>query len=393
MIAALLPQAAPSEGNKSSSPLPVGEVAQSAGEGPRGWLAPLRDWPAAVVRSLQTESAVVRIVIASVRGSSPRAVGTNMLVERERILGTIGGGQLEWAAIAAARSMLANSSSPSVQLQKLILGPQLAQCCGGAVELWLERYTHSDTAVLNVAAEALLRGPAMLITSVGGEKVERRVIRHPTLELRTREFVRRGARAELIRLDSGSTTLQERLDDDQPNVWLYGAGHVGQALARILAMLPLRLTWIDSRPELLPHELAESAHLRIAADPAVTIGDAPRGARIVVMTHSHPLDYALCKAALERDDLEWLGVIGSKSKGARFRSRLLNDGLSRERVDRLTCPIGVDGIDSKLPAAIAVSVATQLLQTFEASSRAAPAEHDCARNGCAGCSQHQEAAT
>lgn len=342
------------------------------------WLAPLRNWAATAARSLQTESAVVRVVIASVRGSSPREVSTSMLVERHQIVGTIGGGQLEWSAIAAARSMLAQSNAPSVQLQKLILGPQLSQCCGGAVQLWLERYTSADVPLLNAAAAAATHGPAVLSATITGAAVERRIIRSAAQlgsGLRTR-----------LTVHDGLTTLEERLDETQPHVWLYGAGHVGQALARVLATLPLQLTWIDSRPELLPNDLAESARTVLSNDPVATVRDAPRDTRFVVMTHSHPLDYALCKSVLERNDQAWLGVIGSKSKSVRFRSRLLSDGLGREQTDRLVCPIGVDGIDSKLPAVIAISVASQLLQTFAAAARPISTEaHDCTTGGCKTC--------
>lgn len=347
------------------------------------WLAPLRNWAATAARSLQTENAVVRVVIASVRGSSPREIGTSMLVERQRIVGTIGGGQLEWSAIAAAHGMLAQSISPSVQLQKLILGPQLSQCCGGAVQLWLERYTSSDMSLLVAAAEAAMHGPAVLSATLAGTSVERSVIS-------TADLLRPSERARLT-VNTGATTLHERLDEDQAHVWLYGAGHVGQALTRVLATLPLQLTWIDSRPELLPKDLPDSVRTRLSNDPVATVRDAPRDTRFLVMTHSHPLDYALCKAVLERDDQPWIGVIGSKSKSVRFRSRLLRDGLGREQTDRLVCPIGIDGIDSKLPAAIAISVASQLLQTFEASARPVSIEtvnieaHDCTVGGCKSC--------
>lgn len=335
------------------------------------WLQPLHDWPTTVIRSLQTNTAVVRIVIASVRGSSPREVGTCMLVERSRIVGTIGGGQLEWTAIAAARALLAQSSR-AAEIHKLNLGPQLSQCCGGAVELWLERYTPRDISLLSAAAEAATRGPTMIVTSLAAGNVERRI------ELRA------GARAELTR-EGNVTVLRERLDEAQPPVWLYGAGHVGQALARVLATLPLQLTWIDSRPELLPGEIADSVHTLSAEDPVATVADAPVGTRFLVMTHSHPLDYALCKAVLERRDHPWIGVIGSKSKGVRFRSRLLREGVDREQVDRLVCPIGIESIDSKLPAAIAVSVAAQVLQTFGSTRRSHSESHECGKQGCKSC--------
>lgn len=340
------------------------------------WLEPLRHWPTTALRCLQTNDAVVRVVIASVRGSSPREVGTSMLVERERILGTIGGGQLEWSAIAAARALLDRASCP-VELQKLTLGPQLAQCCGGAVELWLERYSAADIPLLTVAADAGSRGPTAMISTLIDGKVERNIVRRASPGLH--------ARAEVTHED-GATILTERLDEPRPAVWLYGAGHVGQALARILATLPTQLTWIDSRAELLPHDVPESVRTVLSSDPISTVAEAPRDTRFLVMTHSHPLDYALCKAVLERDDRSWIGVIGSKSKSVRFRSRLLREGSGPEQVERLICPIGIDGIDSKLPAAIAVSVAAQLLQTLAAPVRSRSQGHDCGQAGCQRCS-------
>lgn len=331
-------------------------------------LEPLRSWPTAIIRSLQTNDAVVRIVIASVQGSSPRDAGTTMLVECEHVLGTIGGGQLEWSAIATARALLSQSSC-SAEVRKLTLGPQLSQCCGGVVELWFERYSAADIPFLNLAAAT--RGPTLLTSTLAKGTVERRLVRHST------------PRTELTREDH-VTIFRERLDEVEPHVWLYGAGHVGQALARVLAALPLQLTWIDSRPDLLLTDIAESITTLSADDPVSTLDRAPVGTRFLVMTHSHPLDYALCKAVLERNDHAWIGVIGSKSKSVRFRSRLLREGLSHNQVDRLICPIGVDGIESKLPAAIAISVAAQLLQTLASPVRTLSPGHDCAL-GCQSC--------
>jgi xanthine dehydrogenase accessory factor len=348
------------------------------------WLTPLSSWPAAAVTAVQATGSVVRIVIASTRGSSPREAGTSMLVDRERIVGTIGGGQLEWAAIASARNMLANPGARTVQLEKLVLGPQLAQCCGGVVELWMERYTSADLPVLYSAEQAATRGPAFLVSKLTGAGIERRVIRHPAFDEHARRMAGAGTRLEFIRGDD-SITLHERLDEDRPAVWLYGAGHVGQALARVLVTLPMRLTWIDSRPDLLPTDLSSQARILVAQEPVATVRTAPPGTRFVVMTHSHPLDYELCKAVLERGDQAWVGVIGSKSKSARFRSRLSHDGLA-EQMARLVCPIGVDGIESKEPAVIAVSVATQLLQTLKPTpARTVTEVHECAAVSCRGC--------
>jgi xanthine dehydrogenase accessory protein XdhC len=177
---------------------------------------------------------------------------------------------------------------------------------------------------------------------------------------------RQSARPILTRDTAGEPTFIERLDDEFPAVWLYGAGHVGQALARILVELPLRLTWIDSRTELFPDTIGSGARILHDPDTLSTVSEAPVGACFIVMSHSHPLDYSLCHALLERNDFAWLGLIGSMSKAARFRSRLTRAGLGADVIRKLVCPIGVDGIDSKWPAAIAVAVAAQLMQQISA---------------------------
>jgi xanthine dehydrogenase accessory factor len=173
---------------------------------------------------------------------------------------------------------------------------------------------------------------------------------------------RRRAHPILTRNAAGEPTFIERLDDEFPAVWLYGAGHVGQALARILVDLPLRLTWIDSRAELFPETLGAGVRVLHDADSLATVSEAPVGTYFIVMSHSHPLDYALCHALLERNDFAWLGLIGSMSKAARFRSRLTRAGLGTDVIRKLVCPIGVGGIESKWPAAIAVAIAAQLMQ-------------------------------
>ncbi len=315
---------------------------------------------------LQHEPAVVRVLLAGVRGSAPREPGAGMLVSDGGIEGSIGGGQLEWQAMLAARSLLA--SAVPARVQRVVLGTERGQCCGGVVELWLERYTRAELALLNHVLRAAQRGPALLLSTMTLEGVERRVVCESGAMgagAACDELLHaRGAQAlpRLLSVGPELTRLVERLDDPLPPLWLFGAGHVGQALARILSELPLRLTWIDSRAELLPEQIAASVELRHEPDPVGSVAAAPAGTRFLVLTHSHPLDYALCRRILERDDFTSLGLIGSGSKAARFRARLARDGLGAERIARLVCPIGVPGIASKWPAAIAVGVAAQLLR-------------------------------
>ena len=385
-----------------------------------------REWVVAVAQMLERESAVVRIVVAEVRGSAPREAGAFMLVGRGAVEGTIGGGRLEWESIAAARELL-DDTSAAARLRKVVLGADLGQCCGGVVSVWLERFTRDDVGFLRLAGDAGVRGPAVLSSAIKGNLVERQllggaggcevtraaavgfgVVTGVAVEAgiggaggeRAGELLSapRGlARPVVVRDEDGRVTFLERLDDEFPVLWLYGAGHVGQALARILAELPLRLTWIDSRAELFPAVVPEGVRVRRDVDSLATVADAPPGAYFLVMTHSHPLDFALCQAILTRNDFGWLGLIGSASKAGRFRSRLSRAGLDAATIGRLVCPIGVEGIESKWPAAIAVAVAAQVMQqisaaparvgasSFDEASNVRGEAADCAGENCAAC--------
>jgi xanthine dehydrogenase accessory factor len=317
-----------------------------------------------------------------------------MLVGRDEFHGTIGGGQLEWQALAAARTLL-TGAAPAARMQRIVLGAELAQCCGGVVEVWMERYTRADGTLLRAASDAARRGAALLISSITPHGVRRQIVSDRDANPGTEPMLRRARALTPPRVTgalAGHATLWERLDEDLPALWLYGAGHVGQALARIMAELPLRLTWIDSRAELFPLQVPETVRIVHAPELVATLAAAPAGTRFLVLTHSHPLDYALCKAILERDDFASLGLIGSKSKAARFRSRLARDGVPAASIARLQCPIGAGGIASKWPAAIAVAVAFDLLQAISAASPADDpicppplAEAACQAQSCANC--------
>ncbi len=346
-------------------------------------LRPMRtDWPTAALQCLARETAVVRVVVGAVRGSAPREPGACMLVTGSGIEGSIGGGHLEWRALHAARILLANDMRPRALVQRFTLGRDLSQCCGGVVKLWSERFTRIHAPILRGAAAAARSGmPAVLRTSLSRGSV-------------TRALSTGVAPLNAILLDcrEGMCTLQERLDSPRTDVWLYGAGHVGQALVRALADLPLHVTWVDPRAPLFPAPLPENVDVIAEPSAVDAVSRAPRTAYHIVMTHEHALDYAICSAVLRRDEFSWLGLIGSQSKSARFRSRLRRDGFSDERIARLVSPIGVTGIHSKLPAAIAIGVAAQLLQVTGATHVPEPrdaaangGQHDCKAASCAAC--------
>jgi xanthine dehydrogenase accessory factor len=320
------------------------------------WLVPLAGhWLDAARTHLSHHAALVRVTVTALRGSAPREAGASMLVDAVGTVGSIGGGRLEWHAVTLARELLRDARAAPVRLADLILGPDLGQCCGGRVELWLERLTRNDVQWIEDAARRLRMEPGAAIAS---EFVDG-VVTHRLL----RRSLPAAAAVELERGAQQRVTLFEVPRPRRPDLWIFGAGHVGQALVRLLAELALfEITWIDSRAELLPESLPEGVTPQVCADPAELAVCAPAGTRFVVMTHDHALDYDLCRVILARANSSWLGLIGSASKSARFRSRLLREGLCRETVSRLICPIGVPGIASKLPGAIAVAIAAQLLQ-------------------------------
>jgi xanthine dehydrogenase accessory factor len=329
------------------------------------WLKPLAGhWVEAASAYLSKHAAVARITVVALRGSAPREPGASMLVDLDGTLGTIGGGQLERQAIRAARELLRDRRAAPVRIDDLILGPDLGQCCGGRVELWLERLTRDDLPWLREVTRRLRdRSGVSIATDLDGRVASHRVLTPPA-----------GATGlELRRSTGGNVTLLEVLQPQRLPLWIFGAGHVGQALIQLLSPLALfDISWVDSRPELLPPGLPECVTPQACATPTDLVATAPPGAHYVVLTHDHALDYELCRLILARGDAGWLGLIGSASKSARFRSRLRRDGIGGERLSELHCPIGVDGIASKLPASIAIAIAAQLLQQH---AGAMPSKH------------------
>lgn len=259
-----------------------------------------------LLNRLRAEDAVL-VRVESTQGSAPREAGTWMAVWADGFTGTIGGGQLEFQAMQEARELLAGRRRIDGAV-RYPLGPSLGQCCGGVVFLSYHRITAADAGALQQALVAQLAPVA-----------------------------------------------------------LFGGGHVGAALARLLAGLPFRVRWIDSRdgvfPEALPAQV-ETEHSEPVQD--AVAGLAP-GSRVLIMSFSHAEDLDIVIACLrrlrERGDLPYVGLIGSKTKWATFRHRLEARGFAPEELARITCPIGIPGITGKEPEVIAVAVAAQLLQS------------------------------
>ena len=282
---------------------------------------------------------VARVVIAAYSGSSPREVGAAMLVWADGQSGTIGGGALEWQAVTRARTMLAAGGA---RLDREALGPKLGQCCGGAVTLLTEVY--NTTAVETLHGEVIARaadGRAMPLAVKRLLVAARCKGTAPAPQLVQGWMVEPAARATRL-------------------FWVWGAGHVGRALVSVLAPLPgVEITWVDIARDRFPEMLPEGVTPVLAVRPEALADHAPQDAEHVIVTYSHALDLELCHRLLVRG-FRWLGLIGSATKWARFRSRLAALGHRRAEIARITCPIGDIGL-GKHPQAIAVGVAVQLL--------------------------------
>lgn len=245
----------------------------------------------------------VLVTVAEVRGHAPREAGSKMLVPLQGpVVGSVGGGSLERSAVLQAQAMLADGARTPV-LRRTRLDRRAGQ--------------HG-------------------VQCCGGEV----------------------------------SLLLEPVHPARPVVAVFGAGHVGRALATVLQVLPLDVRLVDSRPD----ELAAVTTGRVgAADvttvpapvPDVVARDLPAGSHVLVMTHDHAEDLAVLDVCLRREDLAFLGLIGSAAKWRTFRAQLVALGHDDETLDRVTTPVGLPGVPGKSPAAIAVATAAQLLTVMD----------------------------
>ncbi len=306
-----------------------------------------------LIEAIEAEGSAALVTLARVQGSSPREAGARMVVRPSGgFHGTIGGGALEWAALEAARAALKQGRGPALR-RSLALGPELAQCCGGRVEWRIETFDRRDVGDLTALAAAEGPGPATVRAAIGREgRIERRL-----------DGDRRGDGLTESPADEDGWT--EPLGESARAVYLFGAGHVGRALALALAPLPFAVRWVDSRREAFPAYAPANVALIHAPEPAAELANAPDGALIVVMTHSHALDLEIVAEALRSERFGYVGLIGSATKRARFLSQMRAAELTDAALAELVCPIGLPGLEGKDPAVIAASTAAQLLMAGE----------------------------
>ena len=250
----------------------------------------------------------VLVTVVDAQGSVPRERGAWMAVWPDSQIGTIGGGHLEWDALGQSRAHLAQAGGAveGVWERSVALGPSLGQCCGGRVRLRFERVGPDDLA-----------------------------------------------------------SVRRRLSFPAAPVALFGGGHVGRAIVQALAPLPYAVRWIDSRDEGWPEALETGPVVEHSEPVQGAVAELAPGSAVLIMSFSHAEDLDIVQACLQRlrlaDDLPFVGLIGSQTKWATFRRRLVDRGFSEAELARITCPIGLPGIVGKEPAVIAASVVAQLL--------------------------------
>ena len=338
----------------------------------------MQDLIADLERALAGRGRCVLVTLAQIKGSTPRESGTKMLVWDEGFSGSIGGGSLEYAALAEARRLLGQPPG-GPRLERVALGPSLGQCCGGSVTLLMEPLDEGALVWLEPFKAALTEGrPALLVSALQGATIAKTLVQpgavfgaaltEAVAAAAQRSLARDQAASRIEKDGAGGRYLIEPLPRPAPRLLLFGAGHVGQALAPLLAGLPFQTLWIDERAEIFPAEPPAGVTVLPAEVPLRLVDEAPTASFYLVMTHSHARDLEICERVLQRGDFTYLGLIGSDTKRARFESHFRKVGLTDSRIARLTCPIGIDGITGKAPTEIAVAVAAQLLLYREASA-------------------------
>ena len=304
------------------------------------------DWIDAALDCVHRRQRGVLAMVTDERGSTPRDTGSWMLLTKEAVLGTIGGGELERTLIEAARAMLDGAGTWSRAPMQCALGPDMRQCCGGVVQVLLEPIDAGAAQWLVEARQQLvLTGHVQIAFDSATCEISPVVATDDTL---------------VDTLSSGIITLS--FQENRPRLALFGAGHVGRALCTIASQLPIRVTVFDARPDQCA-QVPEAANVCVDErfDPVLGAKRLKDYEAALVMTHSHTLDYDLCRLLLRRPDLVYTGLIGSESKSRRFRKALRKDGLHDLELARLTSPIGKHGPDGKEPGVIAMSVLSEIL--------------------------------
>jgi len=312
---------------------------------------------------------VALVEVAATKGSTPREAGAFMLVSASAILGTIGGGQLEYMAIDKARQMLGSSPSRQVVGQlSMAITPTPSPLRGATSPPSGGRGKEPDLASSYPSSPPSFGGEVVGKADRSGGRAHSQEV-CATLDIPLGPEIGQccGGRVEvLIRLVNAALEAElirkaEAEEAHLPHVYVFGGGHVGQALASSLALLPVHAIVVETRAEAL-EGMPGTVETKLTPMPEVMVRDAPAGSAFAILTHDHALDFLIVAEALKRDDAAYVGMIGSKTKKATFRNWFLKsaDG-SEAQFARLVSPIGGDAVKDKRPPVIAALAAAEIM--------------------------------
>ena len=249
---------------------------------------------------------IILATIIKAKGSVPRNENVSMVISSSKQYGTIGGGELEYQVIKESKALL-NNLDCNQKIIELPLGPALGQCCGGFVKIQLSKFKNGKNLLL----------------------------KHD---------------------------LKEQIINQNQNLYIFGAGHVGNSLLSKLDGVGFNIFVIDSRENFISKINADYVFPILAKDHTIIIKNTPSKSYYLVLTHSHQLDLSICDSILKKNDFTFIGLIGSKTKKIRFTKRLIEIGHDKNLIDKIECPIGIQSIEGKEPDVIAISIIARLLE-------------------------------
>ena len=349
-------------------------------------------WLNSFKKAITQNNGCVMLTVIETKGSTPCSVGDKIIFSnKQSTFGSIGGGNLEFQALTLAQDLL-NKETNVTHLEKYPLGATLGQCCGGYVKVMFERFVNDSAKLENknswlvTISDLIERQQDFVVATIidnqnSGKKFfyTDNSDNSPSSDSDLRSKISDGA-YNLFSANDSPTIVQYQSTPDSlievcyekvnyteiQSVAIFGAGHISRALMPILTKLPIRIYWIDDRAEQFEHYQGDTSQINIICDDYLSgLEDLPDETYCLVITYSHQMDFDICDKIISRDSFSYLGMIGSRIKGNKFRDRLLQKGYPKETVDKFICPIGAKQKFLKSPTAIAVTIAMDLLNFLE----------------------------
>tara|TARA_B100000768_G_scaffold56035_1_gene54518 strand:- start:1622 stop:2566 length:945 start_codon:yes stop_codon:yes gene_type:complete len=291
---------------------------------------------------IKSHGKIARVLILKTFGSAPRDEGTTMLIWDSGQFGTIGGGELEYQVTRLAKKIIIDNKGS--RIKKFSLGPDMGQCCGGAVELLIEILDETKVKFISVN-DGFFARPVFKNEKSLNVQALIKSYRNKSVPIKT---------------SFKDGWLFEPVTKEKEVIWIYGAGHVGTAIANILSKLSqFSVTCIDTSQDRYPDNFPKTVEKLITKNPAQIVQYAPSETHHLILTYSHALDLEICHQLLQHN-FATAGLIGSKTKWARFKKRLNELNYTFEQINRIICPIGEPSF-GKSPYEIAIGVASMLL--------------------------------